>query len=61
MLVSQGVVDAATGSFITAGIAIAAAIGVWIAIMLFARGRMSNTRELIPQDGEIVVDTSVDR
>ena len=61
VLISQGFVDAATGSFITAGIAIIAAIGVWIAIMLFARGRMTTTRQAVSPEGELAVDTPGNR
>lgn len=61
VLISQGFVDAATGSYITAGLAILAALGVWIAIMLFARGRVTTPGQPVPDQVELAVDTAADQ
>ena len=56
----QGLMEAVTGNLWVAVGAAAAAGAVWIALMLFARGRMSTTRQLIPDEAELAVDSASD-
>lgn len=53
----QGLMEAVTGNLWVAIGAAASAGGVWIALMLFARGRMTTTRQTVSEDSELAVDT----